>query len=301
MEGFRIYRKEALADTYRRVTGELVTNCMALCLKADEEPDMGAHEIRKITKRVRATLRLFRKISGEASYQHGMECFRTISMMLAELRLSRVYMDTFETFVHDKKLPVDRADIRKLTRRFRRRHLRVVAESTKNRHLFKEISNLLLRESDRMENIPVIDCGFDMLAESMRKTYKKGQAEFGIILTTNSPGDLHNLRKTVKCLWNQLILVRPVWPPVTGVMIRNLDMLAEKLGGEHDLDELVLCLNRDAEMKKLAVPQQLGDYINRRRKQLEKNIIPLATRLFTEKPGSLAARLDSYYRVWKGM
>ncbi len=300
MEGFRIYRKEALADTYHRVSGELVTNCMTLCLKADEEPDLAAHEIRKITKRVRAVIRLFRKTSGEASYQHDMECFRTISMRLAELRLSRVYMDTLGTFVHDKRLPVDRAYMGKLTRRFRRRHQHVVTESIKNRHLFTEISNLLVRESDRMENLPVTDCGFDLLTESIRKTYKKGQTELGIVLTKNSPGDLHNLRKTVKCLWNQILLIRLVWPPITGVLIHNLDRLAEKLGGIHDMDELVLCLNRDAVMKRLPVSQQLSDYINRRKKQLENTIIPLATRLFSEKPGSLAARLDSYYRVWKG-
>jgi len=301
MEGYRIYRLEAFADTYRRVTGELIRSSLSMCLRSDEEPDLAAHEIRKGTKRIRAVFRLFRQATGEATCLRSVEHFRTLSGLLAEIRLSKVHTDTLYAISLDKRLNVDPGDMKRLIRKLRQRHKRILSAAIQKKQLFHHVGSLLTAELDHAETHPVSDCEFGMLAENIRKTYRNGKADLDIMLNQYSPENLHSLRKKVKCLWNQMILIRPIWPSAMGMMIHNLDLLAERLGNEHDLDELDLYLSRDLQNRKIPVPFQLTDYISLKRKHLLKNIIPMAKRLFSEKPGALFGRLNTYYLVWKGM
>ena len=301
MEGYRIYRQEAFADTYRRVIGELIRNALNICQGSVEEPDMAAHEIRKGTKRIRAVFRLFRQATGESTCQRSVEHFSTISGLLAEIRLSKVHVDTLYAMSKDKRLTLDPLLIERLIRKFRQRHKRLLLVTLERKQVFQQVSNLLTSELNHLETIPVSSCEFGLLANNIRKTYRKGRADLGIMLNQYSPENLHNLRKSVKCLWNQMILIRPVWPSAMGMMINNLDLLAERLGNEHDLDELDLFLSRDLQNKKVPVPFHLTEYIIQKRKHLLKNIIPIAIRLFSERPGAFAGRLNTYYRVWKGI
>ena len=301
MEGYRIYRLEAFADNYRRVTDELIRNSLSMCLRSVDEPDIATHEIRKSTKRIRAVFRLFRQATGEATCQRSVEHFRAISGLLAEIRLSKVYADTLLSISLDKRLIIDPQVIKKLIQKLRQHHKRLLSGAIEKKKLFQQVGSLLSVELEHAETHPVSFCEFGMLAESIRKTYRNGKSDLDIMLNQYSPENLHNLRKTVKCLWNQLVLIRPVWPSGMGMMIYNLDLLAERLGNEHDLDELDLYLNRSLQSRKVPVPLRLNDYITQKRRHLLKSIIPLATRLFSEKPGALSARLNTYYRVWKGI
>jgi CHAD domain-containing protein len=301
MEGYRIYKQEAFPDTYRRVTAELIRDAMIMCRKSDMEPDLTVHEIRKITKRVRSVFRLFRQATGDATYQRGIDKFRTISGLLAELRVSRVHADTLREMSIEKKYPLDSTVTARLLRRFHRQHKRLLATAFERKQLFRQVGSLLSAELDHAESQPLSECEFGMLADNIRRSYKNGRSDLDIMLNQYTPENLHNLRKTVKGLWNQLILIRPVWPSGIGTMIHNLDALAEKLGKEHDLDELDLILSRKRKNQNLLIPAELGDYINFKRLQLLRSIMPMAMRVFSEKPGSLSGRLNTYYHVWKGM
>ena len=301
MEGYRIYRLEAFADTYRRVTGELIRNSLNMCRRSVDEPDMATHEIRKSTKRIRAVFRLFRQATGDATCQRSVEQFRTISGLLAEIRLSKVNTDTLLAISLDKRLIIDPQVIKKLIRKLRQHHERLLSEAIEKKKLFQQVGSLLSAELDHAETHPVSLCEFGMLVDSIRKTYRNGKSDLDIMLNQPSPENLHNLRKTVKCLWNQMVLIRPVWPSGMRMMIYNLDLLAERLGSEHDLDELDLCLNRNLQSRKVPLPLQLNAFITQKRAHLLKSIIPMALRLFSEKPGALSGRLNIYYRVWKGI
>jgi len=81
-----------------------------------------------------------------------------------------------------------------------------------------------------------------------------------------------------------------------GSTIHQLDMLAEKLGRDHDLHEMVLFLqNRDSNLPG-SVPAGMTDFLQRKRLAQKKFILSLSGKLAVEKPTALAVRLEGYYK-----
>jgi CHAD domain-containing protein len=298
MEGFRIVRHEALTDTYRRVILEQIRMSMDYCRRSDNEPDLATHEIRKCTKRIRAIYRLFRKVTGETAFRHGQERFRAISGMLSEHRTSKVHIDVLYDIEMDKRLNLDRGIMLKLLEIFQESHQRLTVKTVEKDHLFQRVKTLLADELIRLENRPVSPCNFDMLEVIFKKTYLSARKNLEVVQSQYSAENIHAFRKTVKCLWNQVSLIRPVWPSNVGMTVHYLDMLAERLGYDHDLDDLYQYLSQDRGIKDLVIPVHLHEYIDRKRKHLLKRITPFAVRLFSEKPGSFAGRLATYYKIY---
>lgn len=300
MEAFRIFRHEDLTETYRRVVREQIMLSMDYCRKSDEEPDVATHEIRKSTKRIRAIYRLFREVTGEDAYRQGRERFRTISGLLARHRVSKVHFDTLTRLSEDKRLNVDPKAIIKLVQRVQKSHFRLTNETVSKHKVFGQVSSLLSEEMDRVKNSELSSCNLRMLAENIGKSYNISRKDLKAIQEQYSAENLHTLRKSVKCLWNQVILIRPVWPPYIGFTIRSLDQLAEKLGFDHDLDDLNLYLSEKKEIKDLSIPLPLLDYIILKRHRMQKSIMPLAIRIFSEKPGNFTGRLATSCRIFMG-
>ncbi len=147
--------------------------------------------------------------------------------------------------------------------------------------------------------MPLSEIDFIMLANGIKNSYVDGRNKLDLALNQNTTENLHELRKTVKCLWNQLILIRPVWSSMIGLNIHNLDVLAEKLGKDHDLSELIHYLAIQGKSTGSIFPGELTDHIEIKRINLQKSIKPLAVRLFSEKPGAFRNRLIGYYKIFK--
>jgi hypothetical protein len=77
-------------------------------------------------------------------------------------------------------------------------------------------------------------------------------------------------------------------------------MLADKLGSDHDLNEFMLYLNRANGFTDITIPLHLIAYVNLKHMHLQRGIMPMALRIFSEKPGSFAGRLTSCYRIYRG-
>jgi CHAD domain-containing protein len=270
-----------------------------LCRRSEEQPDIVTHEIRKNTKRIRAVYRLFKKATGKESYQQGLDHIRSISLLLSPHRLSKVYCDCLSGIFLDKRHLVDPMVITKLMIQLETDHQLLTKEIIERDHLFKKVIILLTSERDRVEKVPLSDFDFNMLADGIKKSYVEGRNKLDLALNHNSAENFHELRKTVKNLWNQLMLIRPVWSSMIGLNIRCLDILAEKLGRDHDLFELNHYLAMQGKNTGNTIPGELADYIDIERRNLQKSIVPLAVRLFSEKPGAFRNRLVNYYKIYK--
>ena len=300
MEGFWIMRHEALTDTYRRVVREQIRLSMDYCRRSDNEPDLATHEIRKCTKRIRAINRLFREVTGETACRHGQEQLRTISGMLSEHRASKVHIDILSEFETDKRLNLDRGLMLQLLNALQDGHLKLTAAIVEEDHRFQRVNTLLSDELNRLEDLPVSPCNFDKLERIFKESYLSGRKNLEVVQGHYSAENLHAFRKTVKSLWNQLSLIRPVWPSNVGMTVHFLDMLAERLGYDHDLHDLYQYLSQERDVKNLVIPSHLLEYIDGKRKNLLKKITPLALRLFSEKPRSFSGRLATYYEIFSG-
>jgi CHAD domain-containing protein len=272
---------------------------MDLCRRSVEQPDIATHEIRKNTKRIRAVYRLFKEATGKESYHLGQDHIRTISRLLAPHRLSKAYCDCLSEILLDKRHPVDPMVGGKLLHQLETDHQLLTNEIVEKGHLFSEVIILLTKERDRVEKVPLSEFDFTMLANGIKNSYVDGRNKLDLALNQNTTENLHELRKTVKSLWNQLILIRPVWSSMLGLNIHYLDVLAEKLGKDHDLSELFQYLAIQGENTGITFPWELKEHIDINRINLQKSIVPLAVRLFSEKPGAFRSRLVSYHKVYK--
>jgi CHAD domain-containing protein len=278
---------------------EQIMMAMDLCRRSMEQPDIATHEIRKNTKRIRAVYSLFKEATCEESYHLGRDHIRTISRLLAPHRLSKVYCDCLSEILLDKRRPVDPMVIGKLMHQLQTDHQLLTNEIVERGHLFSEVIILLTKERDRVEKVPLSEFDFNILANGIKNSYVDGRNKLDSALNQNSTENLHELRKTVKNLWNQLILIRPVWSSMIGLNIHYLDVLAEKLGKDHDFSELIHYLAIQGKSTGRTIPWELKDHIHVKRINLQKSIVPLAVRLFSEKPGAFRNRLVSYYKVYK--
>jgi CHAD domain-containing protein len=294
-EGYRIFRHEPLSDTFLRVMNEQIKLSESLCRKSFKNADITTHELRKTSKRIRALYRLYRICIGEASYKNGQTHSRELSQLLARHRLNAVHIETLQTISMDKRLEPYQILLKELSIEFQNNHQQLTLDLIKKQKLFHQILLLLKAEKERIKSLPLLPCEFDKLAEGLRKTYRKGQHDLNVAIQKPTAENLHNLRKSVKYLWNQIIFLKPLWPPVMRLTINQLDLLSEKLGFDHDLAELDKYF---IDNKKIQY-EQLLIYITNRRKQIQKTIYPLALRIYADTPRSISNRLRSYEEVFK--
>jgi len=298
LPGFRIYRYEPLPETFKRVILEQLNHSLSLSAGFSETPDFTTHEIRKSTKRARAVCKLFRQTTNDELYQSVNNFFGNLSQLLAEHRGSRALMDTLQLLKKEKKTQVISGFIGELNVSLEDRHKNLTKKLFNDEHTDALLAELLTEEIKSIAEAPFFSCDFQQVASGLRKTYGRCRSLLKVAIEMPTTENLHNLRKTVKALWNQYILLRPVWPSYIGAEIHQLDLLAQKLGQEHDLAELERFIRENeigSEGKQLKI---LLESITWKRLQQQKTSKSLAARLFADKPTDLGRKIGIYYGLF---
>jgi CHAD domain-containing protein len=298
LHGFRIYRQEPLPETFRRVIQEQLQQSLLLCEQFPEDPDFAVHEIRKSTKRIRAVYRLFRQVTGNVLYLHGREFYSNLSHVLAEHRISRVHCDTLQLISADRRLQVNKGYLDRLIKELEKRHKQFTINLFKKQQTDQYLSGIISAEKETINEYYLLSCNFHDLTPGLRKTYSGARKYLGQVLQLPIAENFHELRKMVKSLWNELILIRPIWPSYYSFAVHHLDILAQKLGYEHDLAELEKLLREETTRKDENQRILIIDFITKKRQQVQKLVIPAARRLFTDKPGVVARRMEMCYDLF---
>lgn len=299
LHGFRVFRQEPYPIMLRRLISEQIDLSATYCRQQELNPDIAIHEIRKSTKRVRAVNRLCRSVTETGFYRQTSAKYREISQLLAPLRLSAVYLETLEYLAGDRKLTVSNRVLKKLSNELLAKHRKLTNLQVHQEKIMDRIHLLLQQERSQPEIFLPENIEFKHLVEDIQKTYSRGIISLEKAIQDPIAENLHNLRKSVKYLWNQYYLLRPIWPPVMTVFIRQLDQLAEKLGYDHDLAEMENLLLNEHTARSGTDTAQLVEFIAGKRRQIQKTIIPLALYLYAEKPRAMAKRLTEYEKVFR--
>ncbi|MBN1159275.1 MAG: CHAD domain-containing protein [Bacteroidales bacterium] len=254
------------------------------------------HGIRKTMKRSRALLKLYRTVIGEEIYQHENILYRDISRSLSGIRISSVNVKTLNTIVTGGRLIGDRRHYQGLVHDLKTDHSEMIREMLLKQKVLRSISLLLKDNKKKITEIPEFDCDFVLLSAGLRRMYKRCLTNLQHAIIQSSAENIHGFRKPVKYLWNQMIILRPLWSPMMGQYIRHLDMLGERLGVEHDLAELerMIFVRYQA---KMAGFEQLMHCIRKERQHTQKLAWPLALKVFAEKPGAFANRIKAYWNT----
>ena len=147
---------------------------------------------------------------------------------------------------------------------------------------------------DGLKPAPVEDDAA-LLCESLRRAYRRGRRALRAAKAEASDEALHALRKRVKDLHYQLLLVRRAAPERCKRLLRQLDRLGDDLGLDHDLAVLGHALTPDPAIDKEALAELRGQ-LDRQRRKLQRKAFRLASDLFAKKP---SAWLKPFARRWR--
>ncbi|MBN2482226.1 MAG: CHAD domain-containing protein [Bacteroidales bacterium] len=256
--------------------------------------DVVIHEVRKTMKRSRALLKLYRTAIGEEIYQHENTLYRDISRSLSDIRISSVNIKTLNTSVTGNKLKGNKKQYGDLVHQLQMNHKEMVREKLSEHQMLRSITLLLKANKKKITMLPEFECDFAMLAAGLRRMYKRCLVNLQRAMSQPASENIHSFRKPVKYLWNQMIILRPLWPPAIGLFVRQLDTLGERLGVEHDMAELESMIFSNYHAEKAGF-EPLIHFIRKERQYTQKLVWPLALKVFAEKPGAFSNRITAYW------
>jgi CHAD domain-containing protein len=255
--------------------------------------DESVHSARKRLKRIRAALRLQRAAIGEASYRTANKDVRDAARPLARVRDAAVLVESIKQLtrrIHGQrcKSHADQAHrLLLLARASSRRHL---TSSTLRRYAARlnEINERLGRAGAKAEDLKSVHRG-------LKNAYQKGRAACADARRRPAAETLHEWRKQVKYLSNEVILMRMLFGTSQKKILRVARKLGVLLGEDHDLVLLKAKLDEfygNGLLRADKTARVFCKRIERRRNKLQAAGFRLGKRLYRRSPGKFFEMLE---------
>jgi CHAD domain-containing protein len=299
---FQLRPEESLRKSLRRIVRNQMDAVLEELTAAPKGPrDEVVHEVRKSLKKIRAVLRLVRPVIGEKVYRRENTCFRDAGRPLTEVRDARILIETLDKLVeHFQEHIAGRsfADVRKVLRD----NLRAVRKRVLDEHnAFVVVAETVRQARERVKGWTDVPDKWSSVGAGLQDTCRQARAAFRDAAADPSVAKLHEWRKQVKYLRYQFEVLRPLWPERMEELATEADRMGDLLGDAHDLAVLRQLLTRD--------PRPVADdgereallaLIDRRRAELEQEVLLLGERFFQDRPRELARQLKGYWKTWRG-
>ena len=294
---FCFKKKESVLKAIRRLASERVEHALE-CLK-DYRHGEAIHCARKDIKKVRAVLRLFRAGIEKKRFCLLRKLLREPARRLGAPRDAYIKAKTLTNLIrHFKGQLAPRA----------LRYVRVELRTQLNQEMkrfaqksaMKAVERGLRRVAKELKNLGVKGKGWNALSPGFKAAYADGVCAYQTVLEDSSPENFHQWRKRAKELWYQVTLLRRVWPEQIDAIARELEMLGEYLGDDHDLVMLRLAIEEtcagERHPRELEI---LNGLIEERRRQLRTAALAIGARFYAEKPSAFCKRLAGYWKIWR--
>lgn len=285
---------ELPGEGIRRIACEQVDKALD-ALEDGEDMHVAVHEARKRFKKVRAALRLVRSDIGEDVYKQENACYRDAGRALAGLRDSQAVIETLKGLRDHYGDHVFARPFESMIKGFRARRAELTLEQSR---AVDKVAEDITAARARIDAWPVTSRGWNAFDGGIQKIYAKGGKAFQKAYDSEKSADFHDWRKQVKYLWHSLRIVRPIWSgPLTG-FTNEAGVLADLLGGDHDMADLITALSRPRPAQADAGEAEviIGLALQRSR-QLRAQARPIGLRLYAEQPDQFAARLGCYWQA----
>jgi CHAD domain-containing protein len=273
-----------------------------------EEAFGGAvHTTRKATKRIRALLRLVRFEIGAKVYRFENEAMRDIARLISEVRSAAVMVETLDLIQALYHPLLAEGTFDEARDRLTVNRGRVEQRAMEDVELLPRVVAALERAHARYASWPTdpsarevygtgIRDRYQTIGPGMSATYHRGRREMVTAYRSPTPTTFHAWRKRVKYLMHQMEIVTPLWPEVVLGMVITLDRMAQLLGEDHDLAELLGTLASRPELCPNPLERSmLRALAEQRRSDVETAARILGRRIYAEKPESLSRRFAAYW------
>ncbi len=288
---------EPFAHGIRRVTLEEIDCILKQLTGPNPDWPAAVHEARKSSKKIRAILRLARESLGRKLYQRENLFFRDAGRQLAPIRESAARVEAFDQLAIRFSLSLEDEIWHRLREHLIRSHLKITENMTQNHATVKTVASQIRAARQRVSRWPLSGEGCSTMAIGLRRVYRQGR--LALWKATHEPAveTWHEFRKQVKYLWHQTRLLRDGWPGAMDELSNSLHTLSTLLGDDHDLAELGLFLEKQSGRRLQQISKRLLELVEIRRSELLQEALPLAQRIYTEKPQSFTCRILSYWRI----
>jgi CHAD domain-containing protein len=293
---FHFKKKESPIKAIRRLSRERIEKALGHLRKRDRLEVV--HSVRKEIKKVRATLELVRDKLNEGTCRKRMKTLRVAAKCLRNPRDAHVRFQALERLVarFQKRLPAQPfPGIKKILRRDCHEESR---EFKKGKSV-ATADRMLRKLNRRIGDLNVKADGWPAIRSGLKRSYRCGQKAFQAALEDTSPENLHQWRKHVQDLWNQLRLLIPIHPKKLRGSTNKMRTLSQCLGDYHDLVILRRFVTRRCAHKHAAEAESLNELIDLRQKELRSAAFVCGAHIYAEKPSLFCRRLERDWHAWR--
>ena len=296
---YRLEREEAVSAGLKRVVREQIESAGDhLSGKKKTTRDEAIHTARKSIKKVRATLRLALRDMGESRLEHAR--LRDTAARISEFRDAFAIIATLDALKKKYAHEAGGVKLRSIRSGLARRKRESATEEDTG-PVVKAAAEALRKTSKRVAKWHLKSEGFAAIGPGLEETYRAGRRALAAARKDGSAEKLHQLRKRVKDHWYHVRLLEGLWAEMMDAYEKSLKELEDWLGEDHNLTVL-----RD---KIVAEPGFYGkqedialafDLIARYQRELREKALPLAERIYEEKPREFTRRIKRLWNIWQG-
>lgn len=297
---YELIRSESVAESIRRIWAEELAAAIHSMENFGNEPDKAVHEVRKSIKKIRAVLRLVRKLLGKELFKQENIRYRNIGHMLSHVREAAVMIKTVEKLRKSDRKAMPRTACLHLRKQLLAKQIEVSEGFFKNKEAITAVLSALKEAQQNLPDIAIARHSFDELSASIQLVYARGKKAYEQASKQPTIDSFHEFRKEVKILWYHTRLLTPVWQGLMESYAVQLGILSELLGDDHDMGMLYeeiatgqLTFGRRSSADKLLMG------IESYRNTLQQQVHPLAKRIYAEKPKDFIIRLQLYWNIWR--
>lgn len=285
--GYCLKLREPLSKGLQRIFREEIEAALRLCRHPAKQRGVTVHEVRKHLKKLRAALRLTKNEVGKNRWASEDRCLREIGRLVSDLRDAHV---RFQTLI---QLP-GHAD-----QQFPRIEELLSMEQESFSAAFtgwqKQAIPKLERVGERLSRWPLAEITWKQICGVVAKSYRRGQNRLAKALKKRDPESFHVWRMSVKELWYQLRILRPLNRLVLKGIVSEAKTLGELLGRAHDFAFLLTRLDRERGDQALYDELvQLQKLIQKRGKRLHRDALELGRRFYAEPSKAFAKRISIF-------
>jgi CHAD domain-containing protein len=307
---FSLFPAEQLAPGLKRLGIGAIDEAIQGFYDGEEVFGEAVHTARKSMKRIRSLLRLVRDEIGDKVYRFENAWIRDTARLVSDVRASAVLVKGAEE-IRDLYGPLlVEGTFDEVVERLRARRDHMEERAMEDPAIVPRVVSNLERARGRYESWPtdpdartVYGIGlrhrYRAVGPGVRATHTRGRQEMVAAYREASPASFHRWRKSVKYLQHQLEILTPLWPEVMIGMAITLNRIADLLGQDHDLAELLQLLADRPDICPNPVERSMmSALVAQRRSDLQTASRILGRRIYTESPASLDVRLGAY---WESM
>jgi CHAD domain-containing protein len=278
----RLVRRILIAQLDKSVSG----------LRKRPASDAAVHEVRKELKRARATLRFMRDCVGKSAYRRDNRCVRNAARPLRAVRDANVLLHTFARLMRGRDTGEAKAFRVRMTRELQRE--RAVSHDRLQGTLPLVSSLCAVRR--RMADLSARQLHRISVSAGARRTYKAGLRAFAKVRQESTDARLHEWRKQVKFLFNQIDVIGRLSSGRFRKIRKRSQCLAEVLGRDHDLGVLhrrIMEISHAAgTTDESSALRAWSARVGGRRKALQLEARKLGGRLYAVRPQRIAGKIE---------